>query len=74
MAIRGLRRAAEAAVPLLVEVLKNGDVETRLQTIIALGEIGPGAIAAVPELRKLLQDQDVSLQMAAKDAIDKIEE
>jgi len=39
----------------------------------ALGEIGPAAKAAVPELKKLLGDERKAVRTAARQALEKIE-
>ena len=43
------------------EALKNPDVNIRREAAGALGEIGPGAVDAVPELIEALNDEDIDL-------------
>ena len=49
--------------------LKDGDWEQRLMAAWALGEIGPAAAAAVPELVKAVQDEDAWLRMYSAHAL-----
>jgi HEAT repeat protein len=48
----------EVPLPILVGVLKQGEVKARAEAAQALGEIGPPAIAAVPALVQALQDYE----------------
>src|SRR5947209_2410664 len=48
--------AVQAAVPDLATALKDADAEVRFQAAVALGEIGPPARAAVPELIQALEE------------------
>jgi hypothetical protein len=64
------RRDISAAIPLLVEALTGEDVELRRAAAATLGTIGPKAKAAVPTLRKALQDEAISPEAA--DALNKI--
>ena len=41
---------AAPLTPNLIELLKHGDPETRMNALVALGEIGPGAAAASDEI------------------------
>jgi hypothetical protein len=43
------------------EALKNPDINIRREAARALGEIGPGAKDAVPELIEALNDEDIDL-------------
>jgi hypothetical protein len=43
------------------EALKSPDVNIRREAAGALGEIGPGAVDAVPELIEALNDEDIDL-------------
>lgn len=48
---------ASQSVPALVDVMKN-DPEMTFTAILALGNLGPEAAAAVPDLRSYLEDED----------------
>jgi HEAT repeat protein len=61
------------AVPALLEGLRNGSPLLREKAASALGDIGLGAETALPELRKLAEDDEPSaIRKAAKEAIGKI--
>jgi hypothetical protein len=62
-----LKEGAVAAVPALIECLKDSDFEIRRMSAYALGEIGPPAIKALPALKDMIQDQnrDVVFQVVA---------
>jgi HEAT repeat protein len=70
--------AAKAAVPALVEILRNDtDQQTRMAAARALGAIGPDAKAAVPTLKAAAKDSPHSgspLNAALNAAVKKIEE
>jgi HEAT repeat protein len=57
-ALGGFGVAAAPAIPALIDALKDGDGLTRWYAAGVLGEIGPGAQAAVPELIRLLASKD----------------
>jgi HEAT repeat protein len=50
-----------AEVQRYIEALKSADVNVRRDAARALGEIGPGAKDAVPELMEALDDADMDL-------------
>jgi RNA polymerase sigma factor (sigma-70 family) len=60
---------AKAAVPLLIDWVKEEDARVRSEVILALGNIGPGAKAAVPVLIEALKDQDVDIRDRAVGAL-----
>jgi HEAT repeat protein len=75
-ALAGFGQDAAPAVPALLEFMARGD-KTRLQQEIAytLGEIGPGAKEAVPQLLELLKsgkDSDGFLKNVVAEALGKI--
>lgn len=49
-----LRQIGPEAVPTLLGLLENGNERVRYEAVVALGQIGPSAKAALPRLRKLL--------------------
>src|ERR1051325_7001605 len=49
--------AAQGAIPILIEVLKNGDFHDAQAAMLALGRFGPMAKDAVPSLIALLTDR-----------------
>jgi HEAT repeat protein len=65
---------ARDAVPVLVELLKDGNDMIRRAATAALGAIGPDAKAALAALRAALLDQDVEVRRQAAESIKKIEE
>ncbi len=62
--IAGMGAAAAAAVPALIEALDDPMAVVRFPVTVALGEIGPGASAAVPRL-KLRMEEDLNAEIAA---------
>lgn len=48
---------ARAAVPALVEGFANSDTRTTARICMTLGQIGPAADAAIPELMRLLRER-----------------
>ena len=52
--------------------LKDPDPKTRLQAAVELGELGPQAGAASPDLGKALDDEDQEVRKAAVDAMGKL--
>ena len=58
--------AAAEAAPALAEVLgKSKDVWVKREVAVALGAIGPGASAALPQLKTALQDANAFVRVAA---------
>lgn len=69
-AIGGMGPAAKAAVPALVEALKDdSDPAVRFPVCIALREIGPDAKEAVPALTEALDDRNDDIAAMARKAI-----
>lgn len=52
----------EAAVPALIQALKDTNPEVRLSVVQALGRIGPKAQGAVPALRGMRADGDLRVR------------
>ena len=62
---------AEPAVPALIEMLVNGEIQDRKLAALTLGEIGPAAKSALPVLKEAVGKRRVGA--AAEEAILKIE-
>lgn len=71
-AAASLCRLADLATPVLVEGLRHYNPEIRKVAVHALGVIGPGAAAAVPELSKLLNDPRPKLRRRVEAALREI--
>ena len=68
-----LGAAGEKALPLALQILRNGDTEAQCGALVALGMIGPKAVVALPELHKALVDGcDQGIQGAAITAVARI--
>ncbi len=65
--------ADEAALPGLVEQLKNPDPIVRMKAAKELGRMGPTARSTIPALKALANDPDEDVRMVAANAIRKIE-
>ncbi len=68
-----LQSIGELAVPSLLEAFRTGSGGAPVRSLSVLGNIGPAAKAAVPELRKALQDDPESLRVWVEEALAKIE-
>ena len=68
-----LQAIGEPAVPFLLEAYRNGPAGAQVRATSVLGNIGPAAKAAVPELRKGLQEKPESLHTWIEAALAKIE-
>ncbi|MCA9267856.1 MAG: HEAT repeat domain-containing protein, partial [Planctomycetales bacterium] len=68
----GHESVMKRAVPLMIQGLSNERPDVRLEAIRTLGEIGPAAAEALPELTKLASGSDEATQKAAAEAIAKI--
>ncbi|HET6798170.1 MAG TPA: HEAT repeat domain-containing protein [Gemmatimonadales bacterium] len=72
--IAGLGPAAVSAVPALIVALDDPDPSVRFPVTVALGEIGPGAKAAVPKLQQMLAEEiNDEIAASAKRALRRIE-
>lgn len=68
--IAGLGPAAKPAVPALIEALDDPDASVRFPVTVALGEIGPDAVAAVPRLKQMMFEEiNDEIAAAARRAI-----
>lgn len=63
--IEALRDVWPHAIPGLVELLKDPQVELRQRSVLALGQIGPEARAALPSLIAALSDRDATVRVGA---------
>lgn len=68
-----LQAIGEPAVPSLLEAFKNGPGGAPVRAVSVLGNIGPAAKAAVPELRQTLQEGPENLRSWVEGALAKIE-
>ena len=74
LCMRAIGPGAEA-VPALVELIeKTSEVEVRYQATAAIGDVGKEAAVAVPQLKRLLADNDPEVRQAAAEALSKIQE
>jgi hypothetical protein len=64
------RQGGTSALPPLAEALQSDDLEVRRAVATTLGTIGPGAEAAIPALRKALEDETIAPEAA--EALNKI--
>ena len=73
--LEGFGPEAKTAVPTLIEILRDESVEMscRANAAHALGEIGPGARAAIPDLEKAKREGLFQGQVA-EEAIEKIQD
>ena len=72
--IAGMGPAAVSAVPALIAALDDPDPSVRFPVTVALGEIGPGAKAAVPKLQQMLAEEiNDEIAASAKRALRRIE-
>jgi HEAT repeat protein len=55
--IAGMGPAAVRAVPALIEALDDPSPVVRFPVTVALGEIGPGAKAAIPRLQQMMEEE-----------------
>ncbi|MFQ5795664.1 MAG: HEAT repeat domain-containing protein [Candidatus Bipolaricaulia bacterium] len=72
LAVRKLVKIGPAAVPTLIKVLQDKDVDVRQEAAEALGKIGPDARDAVPALVEALRDEDWSVRQFSAWALRKI--
>ena len=61
-----------AAVPQLVQLLRNPDPRIRAAASRVLARIGPEAVGAVPDLIELLEDEQQQVRRAAARALGQI--
>ena len=71
-AIWAVRQIAPAAVPVLIEALKDERCVVREESAWMLGHFGPQAVAAIPALREALKDPDYYVRESSASALDRI--
>ena len=72
--ISGMGQAAAPAVPALIEALDDPEASVRFPVTVALGEIGPAAKAAVPRLKKMMEEEiNDEIAAAARRALKRIQ-
>ena len=71
-ALKALGRMGEAAVPFLVELLKDDDSGVREVAAVELGKLGAKAKSSVPFLIETLKDKDSIVRGAAAKALGKL--
>jgi hypothetical protein len=72
-ALANVGTADPAALPALIEAVKDGDAGVRTEAILALLRVGPDAGAAVPALTAALNDEDPTVQSYAAKALQRIQ-
>jgi HEAT repeat protein len=72
--ISGMGPAAAPAVPALIKALDDPEPTVRFPVLVALGEIGPPAKAAVPKLKQMMDEEiNDEIAAAARRALKRIE-
>jgi HEAT repeat protein len=72
--ISGRGPAAAPAVPALIAALDDPEASVRFPVTVALGEIGPGAKAAVPKLKQMMEEEiNDEIAAAARRALRRIQ-
>ncbi|WP_185897309.1 HEAT repeat domain-containing protein [Paenibacillus zeisoli] len=71
-AFHALVKSGESSVPVLIKALKEDDDIVRAVSAVVLGEIGPIADQAIPDLIQLLHDNNKEARMSAALALIKI--
>ncbi|MBS0266308.1 MAG: HEAT repeat domain-containing protein [Planctomycetes bacterium] len=64
--------AAPSALPGMVRLLSDAVPRVRRDAVRSLGQIGGAAVEAVPEIRKLLEDPEEIVRVAAQNALEKL--
>ena len=72
--ISGMGPDAAPAVPALIKALDDPEPTVRFPVLVALGEIGPAAKAAVPRLKQMMDEEiNDEIAAAAKRALKRIQ-
>ena len=69
----GPRADIKAAIPALIEALKDSDFEVKVWSMSALSSLGSAAEAAIPALKDAANDRDQGIRTNAKAALDEIQ-
>jgi HEAT repeat protein len=69
----GRKEDAAKIVPVMVECLKDNQVDVRLSAAIGLGAFGEEAKVAIPDLRAAEKDKDARVRRAAGVALTRID-
>ncbi len=69
LASGALAAIGEASVPALTRIVRGGIADARVRAIAAVGEVGPKAITAIPDLMRALVDPDENVRTAAAEAL-----
>ena len=67
-----LRQMGSAAVPALIQLLKDQNSEVRSQATEALGKVGSATVDQVPDLIQLLKDENSEVRLNASKALREI--
>lgn len=73
-AIQALKSRGAGALPALMEAVKGEDTSIRTMAVVVLGELGPTAALSIPQLIRLLEEDNEQLRMAAALALVRIGE
>ncbi|MFN0199526.1 MAG: HEAT repeat domain-containing protein [Planctomycetaceae bacterium] len=68
-----LARKHPAALAVMIDGLSSPSWESRYHLVVALGQLGPLAKAAIPEIRKMANDPSPEMRQMVADAIQRIE-
>jgi HEAT repeat protein len=72
MMLSDMGAEAEPAIPILLDALKDKNIDVRKWAATALAEIGPTACRAVPQLAKAIEDETSGIGMEAGYALMKM--
>jgi HEAT repeat protein len=66
------RTGAREAVPTLLELLQDESIQNRRLAAWTLGNIGQGAVEAIPALLVAVRDSNEGVKQMAREALEKI--
>src|SRR5258708_2581412 len=67
--VQGAAPQDDSSVSSLINALQNGDPDQKQHAVQALGKLGSKAEAAIPALRKALNDESLYVSMGAAQAL-----
>ena len=70
--LASLGPAAKAAVPELIEALRDRESKVRRRAVLALGRLSSAAELAIPDLNRMLRDDDEEIRYEATLALERI--